>query len=192
MENLPTRNGGWVLTQEAFDALLVWLDPNRERAAKKYEEIRRRLIKLFTCRGCTLAEDLTDETINRVARKIQGELGQNYVGDPVRYFYGVAHNVYLEHVRKKPEPLPMPPPRPTEEVEQEHACLDACMERLPPNNRELILEFYREEKQAKIEHRKRLAERLGISPNALRIQAHRIRVGLLECVRQCLQQQRVA
>lgn len=187
MESPPTTKGkGWALTQEAFDALLGWLDPDTERAATRYEEIRRRLIRFFTGRKCAAAEDLTDETMNRVARKV-GE-GLRYADETAPYFYGVAQNVYLEHVRKKPPVPPPPPPRPTEEVEREHACLEQCLERLQPRSRELIREFYQEDKQAKIEHRKRLAERLGMTPNALRIQAHRIRLVLLECVRRCLSQ----
>jgi hypothetical protein len=42
---------GWVLTQELFDPLLDWLDPDRERAGHKYETIRLKLIKIFTSRG---------------------------------------------------------------------------------------------------------------------------------------------
>ncbi len=187
MESQPTTTGkGWVLTQEAFDALLGWLDPDRERGAKRYEEIRRRLIRFFTGRKCSVPEDLTDETMNRVARKVQEGLA--YTGDTAPYFYAVAHNVYLEHVKPKPHVPPPPPPRDAEEVEREHACLELCLERLQPRSRELIREFYQEEKRAKIEHRKSLAERLGMTPNALRIQAHRIRQVLLECVRQCLGQ----
>lgn len=187
MESPPVTKGkDWVLTQEAFDALLGWLDPDSERAAIRYEEIRRRLIRFFTGRRCAPAEDLTDKTLNRVARKLQD--GLTYVGETAPYFYGVAHNVYLEYIRtQNPSPLPPPPPpRPTDEVEHEHSCLEECLGRLQPRSRELIREFYQEEKKAKIEHRKRLAERLGITPNALRIQAHRIRLVLLECIRQCL------
>jgi hypothetical protein len=43
----------WVLTQDAFDKLLNWLDSDRERAGQKYETIRLRLIKIFTCRRCS-------------------------------------------------------------------------------------------------------------------------------------------
>ena len=57
---------GWVLTQEDFDRLLRWLDANLEAAGKEYEAIRQRLIKIFARRGCSEAEDLADETINRV------------------------------------------------------------------------------------------------------------------------------
>jgi hypothetical protein len=45
-------NKDWELSQEAFDALLDWLDSDREQAALKYETIRRSLIKIFTGRGC--------------------------------------------------------------------------------------------------------------------------------------------
>src|ERR1044072_6747769 len=97
----------WNLTQDAFDKFLTWLNPNREQAATKYEEVRRKLIKIFACRGCAEAEDLADETINRVIRKMQ-ELIDSYVGDPALYFYGVARNVHLEYVRKSPPALPLP------------------------------------------------------------------------------------
>ena len=60
----------WVITQEAFDGLLAWLDPDRDRAAHKYETVRTRLIKIFSCRGCGVADDLADETINRVTAKL--------------------------------------------------------------------------------------------------------------------------
>jgi DNA-directed RNA polymerase specialized sigma24 family protein len=166
--------------------MLCWLDADRERAANRYEEIRRRLIKFFSCRQCAAAEDLTDETMNRVARKVQEGPPHLYVLDAASYFYGVAHNVYLEHVRRKPAAPPPPLPTPTEEVEREQACLELCLEKLAPRSRELISEFYREDGQAKIDHRKRLAGRLGLTPNALRIQAHRIRVVLLGCMRLCL------
>jgi RNA polymerase sigma factor (sigma-70 family) len=166
--------------------MLCWLDADRERAANRYEEIRRRLIKFFSCRQCAPAEDLTDETMNRVARKVQEGPPHLYVSDAASYFYGVAHNVYLEYVRKKPHSPPPPQPPPTEEVEREHGCLELCLEKLTPRSRELIREFYQEEGQAKIDHRKQLAGRLSLTSNALRIQAHRIRVVLLGCVRQCL------
>lgn len=184
LDSLPSRKKDWVITQEAFDNFLGWLSDDREQAGRKYEEIRRKLIKIFTCRGCTMAEDLTDETINRVVRKSQ-EIKDTYVGDPAYYFCGVAHNVYLEYLRKKTDIEPTPP-KPSDEIEQEYECLEQCMQELPPQNRELVLQYYQEEKRAKIEHRRKLAQRLGIELNALRIRAHRIRVSLQECMRQCL------
>src|SRR4051794_16211659 len=89
------------ITQESFDRLLEWLDADRERAGYRYEAIRRRLITIFTCRGCREAEALADETINRVTIKLP-EIADAYVGDPALYFYGVAQKVHLEYLRKRP------------------------------------------------------------------------------------------
>ena len=183
-------NKEWALTQEAFDKMLAWLDPNRDQAGKKYEEIRRRLMKIFTCRGCTEADALADETINRVTRKVE-TVAEDYKGDPALYFYGVARKVHLEYVRRKP-PQVQPPTLPTaeqgDEIEHEFDCLERCMQRLTPDNRELVLQYYREEKQAKINHRRLLAEQLGIALNALRIRAYRIRAVLQQCVHNCVEQ----
>jgi hypothetical protein len=53
-------------------------------------------------------------------------------------------------------------------------------------NREIILSYYQDERRAKIDRRKRLAEQLKISLDALRIRAHRIRKGLEKCIASCL------
>src|SRR5205085_8193449 len=175
------------VTQAAFDYLLAWLDADRERAGEKYENIRRRLIKIFTCRGRPDADELADETINRVTLKAT-EVSKEYVGDPALYFYGVAQKVFLESVRR-PHAAIAPPPAPDRsDDEREYECLERCMEQVSPGNRELVLEYYREDKRAKIEHRKEMALKLGIALNALRIRAYRIRSGLQQCVRDCVGQ----
>jgi RNA polymerase sigma factor (sigma-70 family) len=178
-------NKDWILTQESFDALLAWLDPSRDEAGRKYEDIRHRLIKIFTCRGCCEPEDLADETINRVSKKL-GEIENSYTGDPARYFYGVANKVHLEYLRRRRAPIPPPPPEPEDDIEKEYACLERCIEKLTANNRVLVLQYYQEEKRAKVDHRKQLAKQFGIALNALRIRAYRIRASLQECVKRCL------
>jgi DNA-directed RNA polymerase specialized sigma24 family protein len=179
------------LAQEPFDRLLAWLDSDREYAGRKYEEIRYKLIKFFTCHGCTVPEELADRTIDRVANKMK-VIAESYVGEPALYFYGVARNIYLEYLKKNSSPLPRPVlPEPVEDVEQVYACLDQCLGQLPPDGRELILEYYQGDRGVKIEQRKELAGRLGIPVNALRIRAHRIRVGLQECMRRCVEQQQL-
>jgi RNA polymerase sigma factor (sigma-70 family) len=176
----------WVLTQDAFDSLLAWLDQNRDAAAEKYENIRVRLIKIFACRGCFEAEDLADETINRVTSKLP-EIQAGFEGDPARYFYAVAKKILLEHSRPKATP-PLPQQSSEdEETELMYQLLELCLEKLTPANRELLLAYYQEEKHVKIENRKALAAGLGIALNALRIRAHRIRAWLQECVEQSLQ-----
>jgi RNA polymerase sigma factor (sigma-70 family) len=160
-------------------------------AGRKYEDIRYRLIKIFTCRGCSEAEDLADDTINRVAKKLV-KIKDVFEGNRAAYFYGVAHKVYLEYLRKRRTPF-IPPPLSldAEETEQEYECLEQCIGQLPPGQRELVIEYYQEDKGAKIISRKRLAEKLGIGLNAMRIRACRIRAALQECVQDCLKQQPV-
>jgi DNA-directed RNA polymerase specialized sigma24 family protein len=174
------------LTKESFDNLLGFLGATPEEAGRRYEEIRHRLIKIFTCRGCTTPEELVDESIDRVARKV-AEVAPTYEGDPALYFYGVARRVYLESVKRKPFVAPPPEPDSSQEYERELRCLDGCMEALLPEQSTLIREYYREDKSAKIEYRKALAERHGIGINALRIRTHRIRAELQKCVTACLE-----
>ncbi|MDX6290594.1 MAG: hypothetical protein QOH42_2393 [Blastocatellia bacterium] len=189
----------WVISQEAFDTMLDWLDADRERAGSKYEAIRLRLIKIFTCRGCQAAEELADETINRVIARIV-EIADGYRGDPALYFYGVAQKVFLEDLRKSRGPLAHVPMDSAavilstqavlvEDIEPEYRCLEQCLERLLPENRDLVVRYYQQERQAKIDHRKMLASELGIAVNALRLRAHRIRLTLQRCVLECLEQQ---
>jgi len=188
---------GWDLTAEAFNQLLAWLDPDREQAGQKYESIRRNLIVIFSCRGCADAEDLADETINRVSGRLE-QLADSYVGDPAPYLYKTAYHLYLEQTKKRSAPLPLPSLRelqaPTaetvqmEEEERAYACLEQCLAELAPESRQLILQYYREDKQAKIDYRKTLAQELGVPLNALRLRAHRIRATLQACIGLCLKQ----
>lgn len=181
----------WVLTQEAFDGLLASLDDDREQAARKYERVRQKLLKFFEWRGSALPDGEADETINRVARKI-AEGADVYNLDA--YFYGVARLVHAESLKERERQrealtLAPPPAAPEEEdpsASARRACLDACLGRLPAESRHLIIEYYQGERGRKIELRKRLAARLGIPLNALRIRAHRIRVGLEACTSKCV------
>jgi RNA polymerase sigma factor (sigma-70 family) len=189
---LPQQKRAWVLTPEAFNALLVCLDADLERAAQKYENIRRKLIKFFECRGCLSSEEQADETINRVARRIS-EGKQIWTADPSAYFYGVARRILLEYWGAPerdllnteclpPRAHPSTGKRDFNDAEREQACterllqvLEQCIEELPAENRDLIIRYYQGEKSDKIRNRKAMAHQLGIPPNALRIRVHRIR-----------------
>jgi DNA-directed RNA polymerase specialized sigma24 family protein len=76
------------------------------------------------------------------------------------------------------------------EAETQLGCLDGCLEKLPAEIRSLILEYYQFRRQAKIDHRRALAEGFGIPVNALRIRVHRVRAQLEECVTDCITAER--
>jgi DNA-directed RNA polymerase specialized sigma24 family protein len=175
--------------QEAFDKLLAWLDRDRKKAGDKYEKVRLRLIRIFACRGCSEPEQLADETIDRVMSKIDW-LAENYVGDPVLYFCGVARNVLREDIRDRTKPRVVVSVESTPEGErdQEYDCLDQCMDDLPQSTRLLVLTYYEEEGQAKIARRKKLAEELGITLRALRLRVFHIRLQLKACMELCLRE----
>ncbi len=189
LSHIPWKGRPFDLTPEAFEQLLRFLNPDRDTAGRKYEAIRQRLVTIFTCRGVTHPEELADETFNRVASKVPSIAG-TYVGDPALYFYGVSRKVLLEWLKKRPIPPALPDVPGSEERELELDCLDKCLEKLTTRNRDLILEYYRDDAKGKIEHRRSLAGRLGIGLNALRIRSHRIRSNLESCVFDCLHHNR--
>lgn len=191
MDVLPSHKKHFTLTKQHLDDLLAWFHPNREQAGKIYENIRSRLIKGFRSHGCMAPEELVDETINRVARKLP-EFVTNYTGDPARYFYRVAHYVHLEHLKAQSQLAPLPEDMPLREcsgdVETPYECLEECMGQLTSYNRQLISQYYQGEKSVKIESRKELAQRLNLKPPILRLNAHRIRISLKKCIQNCLEQ----
>jgi RNA polymerase sigma factor (sigma-70 family) len=174
------------LSQEHFDRLLTWLDQDRERAGLAYEEIRRRLTTIFAARGCSLPEDLADETLDRVARRV-ADIAATYSGDKAKYFFGVATNVHHEYLKRPalPELTPELIDEP-DDKERIHDCLEHCLEKLPGDAREMILRYYSQEKQAKIALHKSMAEEFGVSINTLRLRILRMKEKLQLCLERCL------
>lgn len=182
------------ITQDEFNRLLTWLNKDPLEAGRRYEDIRHSLIKLFTWRGCIDAEGLADEVFNRVTTRLS-ELDEAYVGDPAHYCYGVAKKLFYECRKRMMVQAPLdevahlaiPAPEVTEDdSDLEHECLGLCVEKLDAGSRELIMAYYELEKRDKIEGRKALAQRFGISINNLRVKLYRIRAGLEKCIRECM------
>ena len=177
------RRTDWSLTADSFEKFLCWLSPDREEAGKKYEQLRKKLVKLFTWRGCHIPEELFDETVNRVAKKIA--LGAAVcLGHPFDYCFGVARMVLLEYWRKaRPKPLPEDVPSPDisqpEWDETELDSLRQCLDRLSARDRDLITRYYQGEGRERIQIRREMASE-GPGANALRIQIYRIRSSLRE------------
>ena len=178
------------ITKEPFEALLEWLDPDREKAGQRYEMIRAGLIRIFVSKGVSDAEHYTDEAIDRVVKRLP-EIQGKYVGDPARYFHGVARNLILEASRRKEVATDMLPQGITEEIVSDTSeCLSKCLKLLPADKRELILDYHLYQGHAKVEHHRQMAVELSISDGALRTRAHHLRVSLEKCVLECIEQSR--
>jgi DNA-directed RNA polymerase specialized sigma24 family protein len=178
------------ITKEPFDALLEWLDPDREKAAERYEVIRAGLIRIFVSKGLSDAEFYTDEAIDRVVKRLP-EIQASYVGDPARYFHGVARNLILEARRRREVTTDVLPHRLIPEVTTSDAaeCLAKCLKMLPLDKQEFILDYHLYQGHAKIEHHREMAVELSISEGALRTRAHHLRATLEKCVLQCISHQ---
>ena len=198
-DNTLERRREWRLSQESLQRLLNWLDGGADSDGYTYVEMRRRLRDYFARKNCRIAEDLADETLTRVARRLEEE-GIAFTETPARYCYIVARFVFLEHLRETKShrtvaPLSSHTPQPSapstaeaEEVghrERLLACLETCLQELDPLNRRIITSYYIGSERVKIDNRRELAESLGLSPNALTIRASRIRKRLEACVRRC-------
>ncbi|HET9316945.1 MAG TPA: hypothetical protein VFQ51_15235, partial [Vicinamibacteria bacterium] len=152
------------MTRKALDRLLERLGPDRDAAGLEYDALRARLADYFDCKGVQRPESAADETLDRVARRLdEGELIEQ-----VRpYTYGVARYVLLERLRSQLREQRasagaaqewVVPPDEAEEVRI--ACLTRGLEALPPADRELILAYYESAGGPRREGRKLLAERL--------------------------------
>ena len=180
-------NVKWELTPASFERLLMALDSDRDRAAVGYENLRLKLIRFFELRGCQSSEVYADHVMDRLARRIDaGERIENVYS----YCYGIARKFLLEVQRQsaresdalKSLTQSQNGGLGVEEAADARKLLAQCMAQLPTESRDLLLAYYQLDKQAGIDRRKELANRLGIPLNALRLRAHRIRARLQECV----------
>lgn len=139
-------------------------------------------------KGFSDAEDLADETINRVTKKVP-EIRDTYVGEPARYFHGVARYIIREVGRRKEIAVEEVPVVSTEAEahSDEYDCLVKCLRFLPSDKRELILDYYIYDGRDKIEQHQRMANELGITDGALRGRAHHVRGTLEKCIHQCIE-----
>jgi DNA-directed RNA polymerase specialized sigma24 family protein len=181
-----------------FEGLLQRLDPDRERAGHLYENLRRKLIKFFEWNSCFPAEDLADETLDRVAQK----LGEETIHDLPAFAAGVAKRVRQEAHKRAVRMVHVPDlpgkenffagaKNPEEEIQDKmdgdhrSRCLHICVQRLPDRDRELFLSYYHATGEH-TQYRLKLAKTLGLTIGTLRVRINRLRDELERCTRRCV------
>lgn len=180
---------GTSITAAGFERLLSRLDADADRAAAEYAHLRHALVQFFDWRGAWEADECADETLDRLAQKLQGDTA---IDDVRRYAHGIARLVLLERLRRQARTSEVDVSRlanvrevPSAETNDLRDCFERCLAALSSESRALAIDYYLEQGGTKAAHRRRLAQAAGISDAALRSRVQRIRDGLEHCVRRC-------
>jgi len=184
--------------EEDLKRLLARLDPDPRRAWQAYNELRLALSTYFQHNHCVDPEQLADETLDRIARKPEAV----EIANVAEFAFGIARNVRREAQRSKAlrtdladltqreegkskEPSPEDTVVTKIEMTRRLACLRRCMAKLTAEERQLFQQYHPDECEALDEHRKRLADAMGVSSTSLRMRASRIRRKLEDCFQDC-------
>jgi DNA-directed RNA polymerase specialized sigma24 family protein len=187
------------LTASALGMLLARLDPDPATAAEKYEVLRLKLIKCVSWKGCpdSQADALADNVLDRLALKLADGTEIENIN---AYACEILRFVWLEHSRKRKEDtvatddgLPDVAVQPNvailDDPDVRMNCLRVCLNEVvpEPDDRALIIGYYDTDPGLKNkEHRKALAERLGLTMTTLKVKACRIRARLEKCINECV------
>lgn len=197
------------LNKKRLQKLLSFFDRDEEKAGKKYEEVRKLLIKKLEFQGSPTPESHADLCIDKVARQLADEnlqLDENYK----YYFLQVANftlNDYWksrEHKKKEtlddklPNELPFidlrvkEKEKEAEELSEKERkikfdCMKKCLDKLKEPDKNLIIDYYQliNDENNK-EQRENLAKKYGISLKNLRVKIYRMKEKLKICEGNCL------
>jgi len=86
------------LDSENLQKLLEALDSGPEHAGEKYVSLHKKLKGFFQKRGHAKSEELADETLNRVAKKLNDGV---FIVRIEAYAMGVAGKIHLEECKRK-------------------------------------------------------------------------------------------
>jgi DNA-directed RNA polymerase specialized sigma24 family protein len=176
------------LTSESLEKLLDAFSDDKAEAALAYTNLRDSLVRFFELKGVSDPDKAADETIDRIAGKLQ----QNTKIEDVRKFaFGVARFVFLERFRREQSrlhSLDMFVLKDSESREfgpsDEIAAFRECFKGLYDHERDLLLRYFEDLPADELfEKRQKLADREKIEINALRNRVSRLRKRLEDCLR---------
>ena len=188
MQNGVANRRAERLTREGLEQLLRALGPDPEAAASRYEKLRERLTFYFARRDHNLAESLADEVLDRLAIRLSS-------GEPIEvpesYAYGIARLVAQEEGRRSIREAEanrnytrnISTPADTPDEAEMQQAMEACLSLQSEEDRQLLIDYYTSRGRALIDHRRRLAESLGMTPNAFRKRVFRLRRAIESCMR---------
>ncbi|MBS0583340.1 MAG: hypothetical protein JSS42_09600 [Proteobacteria bacterium] len=155
-----------------------------------YEQLRRRLVLFFRQHEPVDAESLADDALDRLARRLDEGTA---IDNAALYVFGIAKLMRFEaHERRTRREAARQEAIAAVETEADEsdatdplllAALRACLRGFGARSTELMFAYYRDDDARRIATRRDLAASLGVSINALRNRALRLREALEACVR---------
>lgn len=181
-----------------FSLFLLQLHSDPEVAAERYEILRLKITRILLWRGVpeSEADALADVVLDRISAKMAAE---TEIEDINAYAAAVSRFVFLEFKRRHredpygdemPEPAVNTKAEFVESEDERMHCLRKCFVTTVPDSsdRTLLLKYYEAASGEKNKDlRRSLAEHMGLSLNALRVRACRLRAKLENCVNRCVQ-----
>ncbi len=180
------------ISKSDFESFLHMLDPNVDKAGEKYLELRAGLESFFEWRDCENIEELTDIVFDRLTKKIiEGEKIENIKA----YSVSIAKFVVMEHKRKLLKTVELVETHTKSDLAEDFEstdlkkkkleCLRKCLSNLPEKKRDFLIEYYNTEEATMIDKRRKLADKLQLNLNSLRIQVSRMKSVLEKCTKEC-------
>lgn len=175
-------------TTKQFERLLARLSLEPDEAGTAYLVLRSKLEMFFHRHGLPSAEDLADETLDRVAEKAAIQ----EIDEIWAYTFGVARFVAKEAYKRPnlyvPEEYAAGVPAEIREVDPRVEALQKVLSALSDTERELLLSYYSfPESWRSPSLREELAKERGMSIAILRVKIQRIRKRVVRDVLQMLE-----
>ena len=178
------------LARRRLHGLIERLRTDANAGGFDYEQLRRRLALFFRQDEPVDAESLADEALDRLARRLDEGTAIESAG---LYAFGIAKLMRFEANERRARreaarqealaAIGGEAEEPDETDPALLAALRACLREFGPGSSDLMLTYYRDDDARRIATRRDLAAALGVSINALRNRALRLRETLEACVR---------
>ena len=171
-----------------FSTFLTFLCPDdSDEAGRLYLRLHQKLEGYFRTRGVADFSAAADETLDRAARR----LAEGAEVPNIDHFcLGIARFIIKEgwrfNTRESTTFLQFLEQHEQSTAEQidRYSLMKTCFEELPQYDRKLLNSYCVALRgQARAQHRRELAEELGVTVSALRIRVTRLRQGLEDCLK---------
>lgn len=177
-----------------FDKLMQLLAADREQAALEYRRLHERLTRFFDWNGGEDPLALADQTMDRIGNRLEKN-DEGPIQNVSAFALGVARHLLQEDARQRKKAAEagahwtssgQSSSNNEDEKERMDEALLHCLAQLPLDRRQLIESYY-VHKGNKARSHQQLAVEYGITVNALRTRALRVRQELERAILQYLE-----